>query len=299
MKAGDTARLQFVITTAAGDGLHYADAAAFLADGASLYYENDGVESTPSYTITPIDEGDDWAATTAYGLGARIIPSTPGAYYYVCTTAGTSAASEPTWDTTAGGTTTDGTAVWTTYRVRGLHTVNFTAEAGQTIVVVRPASDDFVTPASWLGDVQSDDADSIAARLLSNLDSPGVFTAADVDLGSITAGDAYRSDILTIPAAAASQIHNTTDMTGYLISAALKFGPADAADIDITATWISEADRTFRLSWTSMPAAIITEIGTDRSLEIYIDVQVTKADSSEPFTYRKFTATIVWDRNDT
>ena len=56
-----------------------------------------------------------WAASTAYGLGDRVIPTMPNAngYFYECTTAGTSGASEPTWGTTPGGTTSDGTAVWT------------------------------------------------------------------------------------------------------------------------------------------------------------------------------------------
>lgn len=54
-----------------------------------------------------------WAATTAYSLGDFIEPTTPNTRFYKCTTAGTSAGTEPTWPTTTGGTVTDGTAVWT------------------------------------------------------------------------------------------------------------------------------------------------------------------------------------------
>lgn len=56
----------------------------------------------------------DWTASTAYAAGDWVRPSTPVKdFLFECTTAGTSAASEPTWSTTAGGTTTDNTATWT------------------------------------------------------------------------------------------------------------------------------------------------------------------------------------------
>lgn len=58
-----------------------------------------------------------WAASTTYTVGSIRRPITPSPYYYVCTTAGTSGASQPTWNTTVGGTTTDNTVVWTTYEV--------------------------------------------------------------------------------------------------------------------------------------------------------------------------------------
>jgi len=64
-----------------------------------------------------------WQATTAYadndvrlrstGVGTE---STAGRYFRV-TTAGTSAGTEPTWNTTPGATTTDGTVTWTCYSV--------------------------------------------------------------------------------------------------------------------------------------------------------------------------------------
>lgn len=58
-----------------------------------------------------------WAAATAYTVGQVRRPTTATPYYYVCTTAGTSAGVEPTWSTTVGGTTTDNTVTWTTYEV--------------------------------------------------------------------------------------------------------------------------------------------------------------------------------------
>jgi len=54
-----------------------------------------------------------WVASTAYSSGDYIVPNTANGRLYKCTTAGTSAASEPTFGVVNGGTTSDGTAVWT------------------------------------------------------------------------------------------------------------------------------------------------------------------------------------------
>lgn len=55
-----------------------------------------------------------WVKETAYALRDQVIPTTANGYQYICTTAGTSGATEPTWPTTIGGTVTDGgTLVWT------------------------------------------------------------------------------------------------------------------------------------------------------------------------------------------
>lgn len=56
---------------------------------------------------------DNWVASTAYSLGDEISPTTPDGNKYVCSTAGTSGETEPTWDTDLGDTTNDNTAVWT------------------------------------------------------------------------------------------------------------------------------------------------------------------------------------------
>jgi hypothetical protein len=56
------------------------------------------------------------ARNTVYAVGDIIKPTTYAAHSYKCTTAGTSHATvEPTWTTTNGNTTTDGTAIFTCY----------------------------------------------------------------------------------------------------------------------------------------------------------------------------------------
>jgi hypothetical protein len=65
-----------------------------------------------SYTITAttlIATG----TATIQRQGATVTPITKNGRKYICTTAGTSGATEPTWPTTIGNTVADGTAVWT------------------------------------------------------------------------------------------------------------------------------------------------------------------------------------------
>ena len=54
-----------------------------------------------------------WVTATAYVLGNYVRPTTVSKYYYECTTAGTSGATEPLWPTVPGNTITDGSVVWT------------------------------------------------------------------------------------------------------------------------------------------------------------------------------------------
>lgn len=54
-----------------------------------------------------------WAATTAKVVGNSVRPTTSNGLKYICTTAGATGSSEPTWPTTIGGTVTDGTVTWT------------------------------------------------------------------------------------------------------------------------------------------------------------------------------------------
>jgi len=62
---------------------------------------------------------DTWAATTAYSLTDRVVPTVPDGQCYECTTAGTSGETEPTWDKVPEHTTNDGTVVWTCKDIPG------------------------------------------------------------------------------------------------------------------------------------------------------------------------------------
>tara|TARA_Y100000361_G_scaffold144454_1_gene152525 strand:- start:678 stop:1571 length:894 start_codon:yes stop_codon:yes gene_type:complete len=56
-----------------------------------------------------------WAASTAFSIGdiRRATTEQASGLFFRCTTAGTSASSEPSWPTDAGSTITDNTCVWT------------------------------------------------------------------------------------------------------------------------------------------------------------------------------------------
>ena len=74
-------------------------------------YTLTGLDSTPVIVTAREDRGIEWPASTVVNLGGRVYGTTETGYVFDCTTAGTTGATEPTWNTT--GTTNDGTAVWT------------------------------------------------------------------------------------------------------------------------------------------------------------------------------------------
>lgn len=53
-----------------------------------------------------------WILSTAFAFGDVVLPATKNGHRYKCTTAGTTAATEPTWPTRDGSTVTDGTVTW-------------------------------------------------------------------------------------------------------------------------------------------------------------------------------------------
>lgn len=68
--------------------------------------------------VQEIETHATWRSETAYSVGDHVIPTSSNAtdYFYVCTTAGTSDSTEPTWNETVGGSTSEGggsSLVWT------------------------------------------------------------------------------------------------------------------------------------------------------------------------------------------
>src|SRR4051794_21477774 len=68
----------------------------------------------------PTNTVPQWLPTTPYGLGTVVVPSNANGFQYRCTTAGTSAAAAPAWNTGSGSTTADGTVVWTQFGATGV-----------------------------------------------------------------------------------------------------------------------------------------------------------------------------------
>ena len=73
------------------------------------------LHASPAAVVVAAENGDAAARVneTVYALDAYINLATPNDYFYKCTVGGTSAASPPSFGTTVGGTTTDGTVTWT------------------------------------------------------------------------------------------------------------------------------------------------------------------------------------------
>lgn len=89
------------------------DIVAFSSDDPDYFitadmFNTDPVNEMP-ITVEAFISGPVVARTTAYAVGAIIVV---GGYLYICTTAGTTAGSAPSYNTTAGTFTTDGTAVF-------------------------------------------------------------------------------------------------------------------------------------------------------------------------------------------
>lgn len=93
-----------------------------------------------------------WAATTAYAatdpqqveIGNYVSPVAASASdrIFRCTVAGTSGGSEPAWNLTIGGTTTDGTVTWTTMQAnRIVATVDVVTDRSEFTITTSPSTD--------------------------------------------------------------------------------------------------------------------------------------------------------------
>lgn len=78
--------------------------------GCVMRVEDDGA----LHILVPrVETSTAWQASTPYSLRDEVVPTTATGYIYVCTTAGTSGGSEPTWATGTGDKISDGGVVWT------------------------------------------------------------------------------------------------------------------------------------------------------------------------------------------
>jgi hypothetical protein len=128
-----------------------------------------------------------WQATTAYSAGDKVLRTTgvgtenTAGLYFVATTAGTSGGSEPTWDTTPGNTTSDGTVTWTTYKV-----LYYDQDpAGASIADTYTEGEEFIA------------GDSVTVRF--------------AEMDGATSFKTYESDIITTSAGFTVSVDETTD----------------------------------------------------------------------------------------
>ena len=80
----------------------------------------DGTANCDMYTNSTFgnvstDYDRKWTASTVYSVGTVVSPTTANGHYYICTTAGTSAATQPAWPTGSGASVANGSVVWTEY----------------------------------------------------------------------------------------------------------------------------------------------------------------------------------------
>ena len=85
-----------------------------------------GTDTGLSGIATAITAQATVARSTAYTVAQMVKPPTPTGFWYRCSTAGTTAAAAPTYGTTLGGTTTDGTSVWTAFKAPDIQTLGTT-----------------------------------------------------------------------------------------------------------------------------------------------------------------------------
>src|ERR1051325_5933883 len=75
---------------------------------AGFDYDRDGIPFSSAAGVR------NWQASHLYGPASVVIPTIPNGYTYVSGTQAASGSTEPTWNTTVGGTTSDGGVTWTT-----------------------------------------------------------------------------------------------------------------------------------------------------------------------------------------
>jgi hypothetical protein len=103
-------------TTGAAEPAWVLTSGAKTTDGGVTWMEcsgRPGVNGSVPYTITWSTTDPALVGTVALGTQINGTTGVPATTLFICTTSGTIGATQPTWNTTLGSNTTDGTVVWT------------------------------------------------------------------------------------------------------------------------------------------------------------------------------------------
>ena len=127
-----------------GSHVHYSDISADELATGNGYTVGGATLTSVTHTVTTGSSwATQWAATTAEAVGALVRPATANGYLYVCTTAGTTGSTAPTWPTAVNATVTDGTVTWACVGEAiwqlSSAAVQWTAPAGNTLAAVAAA----------------------------------------------------------------------------------------------------------------------------------------------------------------
>ncbi len=194
---------------------------------------------------------------------------------------GTALASQPTWTIADEGAS--------------LHRIKYTVPAGFWWVEYTVPAGYRADPASFAGEGQSYDEDSIATLLQTNQGIPALQSAADRDLGDVVMGDSWNSGTLTVPVGKLSTLGFTT-LTGLsVITAALKDAPTSTGSIVISGTIVSATGLTCSAGWLTFPTGL--NLTTEESKTWYLDIQFRNTGATVTITPLRYTLRVVWQRD--